>query len=69
MKELLNCCDVCEKCTLKLSADLYRGLQYAVNNTIHIFNEVIVSQAECSETLTMHVFYTFETLQLSHQLQ
>lgn len=66
MKELLDCCDVCEKCTLKLSADLYKGLQYTVNNTIHTSNEVIVSQAECSEALMMHKFYTFETLWSGH---
>ncbi|KAA6411181.1 MAG: hypothetical protein FRX48_05493 [Lasallia pustulata] len=52
-KELLDCCDVREKCTLKLPAGPYRGLQYAVNNTIHTSNEVIASQAECPEALSV----------------
>ena len=68
-EELLDCCDVREQCTPKLPAGPYRGLQYAVNNTIHTSNEVIASQAECSETLTMHEFYAFGTLRSGHRLQ
>ena len=68
-EELLDCCDVREKCTLKLSAEPYRELQYIVKNTIHISNEMIASQAECSNVLTMHEFYAFETLRSDHRLQ
>ena len=67
--ELLNYCGVREQCTPKLPAGPYRGLQYAVNNTIHTSNEVIASQAECPETLTMHEFYAFGTLRSGHRLQ
>jgi len=58
-----------EKCTLKLSAGPDRGLQYTVKNTIHISNEVIASQAECPDALTMHEFYAFGTLRSGHRLQ
>jgi len=68
-KELLGYCNVREKCTLKLPAGPYRGLQYAVNNTIHTSNEILASQAECPETLTMHEFYAFGTLRSGHRLQ
>ncbi len=68
-EELLDCCDVREKCTLKLSAGPYRGLQYTVKNTIHTSNEVIASQAECPDALTMHEFYAFGTLRSGHRLQ
>lgn len=68
-EELLGRCDVREKCTLKLPAGPYRGLQYAVNNTIHTSNEVIASQADCSEALTLHEFYAFGTLRSGHRLQ
>ena len=68
-EELLGHCDVREKCTLKLLAAPYRGLQYTVNNTIHTSNEVIASQAECPETLTMHEFYAFGNLRSGHRLQ
>ena len=68
-KELLNCCDVREKCTPKLPAGPYEGLQYTVNNTIHTSNEVLASQAECSGALTLHEFYAFGTLRSGHRLQ
>ncbi len=68
-EELLDRCDVREKCTLKLPAGPYRGLQYAVNNTTHTSNEVIASQAECPEALTMHEFYAFGTLRSGNRLQ
>jgi len=68
-EELLGCYDVREKCTLKLPAGPYGGLQYAVNNTIHTSNEIIASQAECPEALTMHEFYAFGTLRSGHRLQ
>ncbi len=68
-EELLGYCNVREKCTLKLPAGPYRGLQYAVNNTIHTSNEILASQAECPETLTMHEFYAFGTLRSGHRLQ
>ncbi|KAA6415954.1 MAG: hypothetical protein FRX48_00673 [Lasallia pustulata] len=68
-KELLNCCDVREKCPPKLPAGPYGRLQYAVNNTIHTSNEVIASQAEGSEALTLHEFYAFGTLRTGHRLQ
>lgn len=65
----LDCCDVREKCTLKLPPGPYIGLQYAVNNTIHTSNEVIASQAKCPEVLTMHEYYAFGTLRSGHRLQ
>jgi len=68
-EELLDCCDVREKCTLKLPPGPYRGLQYAVNNTIHTSNEVIASQAQCPEALTMHEYYAFGALRSGHRLQ
>jgi len=68
-EELLDCCDVREKCTLKLPPGPYRGLQYAVNNTIHTSNEVIASQAKCPEALTMHEYYAFGALRSGHRLQ
>ena len=69
-EELLDCCDVREQCTLKLpAAGPYKALQCAVENTIHTSNEVIASQAECSEVLTMHEFYAFGTLRSGHRLQ
>ena len=68
-EELLGFCDVREKCTLKLPAGPYMGLQYAVNNTIHTSNKVIASQTECPETLTMHEFYAFGNLRSGHRLQ
>ncbi len=68
-EELLDCCGVREQCSPKLPAGPYRGLQYAMNNTIHTSNEVIASQAECPETLTMHEFYAFGTLRSGHRLQ
>ena len=40
-----------------------------MNNTIHTSNEVIASQAECSEALTLHEFYAFGTLRTGHRLQ
>ena len=68
-EELLDCCGVREQCSPKLPAGPYRGLQYAMNNTIYTSNEVIASQAECPETLTMHEFYAFGTLRSGHRLQ
>ena len=68
-EELLDCCNVREQCTPRLPAGPYTGLQYALNNTIHTSNEVIASQAECPETLTMHEFYAFGTLRSGHRLQ
>ena len=68
-EELLDCCDVREKCTLKLLPGPYRELQYAVNNTTHTSNEVIASQAKCPEALTMHEYYAFGTLRSGHRLQ
>jgi len=68
-EELLDCCDVREKCTFKLPPGPYRGLQYALNNTIHTSNEVIASQAKCPEVLTMHEYYAFGTLRSGHRLQ
>lgn len=68
-RELLDCCDVREKCTLKLPPGPYRKLQYTVNNTIHTSNEVIASQARCPEVLTMHEYYAFGTLRSGHRLQ
>ena len=68
-EELLDCCNVREQCTPRLPAGLYTGLQYALNNTIHTSNEVIASQTECPETLTMHEFYAFGTLRSGHRLQ
>ncbi|KAI4225246.1 MAG: hypothetical protein L6R40_008378, partial [Gallowayella cf. fulva] len=68
-EELLGYCDVRKKCTQKLPAGQYRGLQYALSNTIHTSNEVNASQAECPETLTMHEFYAFGTLRSGHRLQ
>ena len=68
-EELLDCCGVREQCSPKLPAGPYRGLQYAMNNTIHTSNEVIASQAECPKTLTMHEFYAFGTLRSGHRLQ
>ncbi len=68
-KELLDRCDVRGKCTFKLPAGPYKGLQYAVNNTTHTSNEAIARQAECPETLTMHEFYAFGTLRSGHRLQ
>jgi hypothetical protein len=68
-EELLGRCDVREKCTIKLPAGPYRGLQYAVNNTTHTSNEVIASQAECPGALTLHEFYAFGTLRSGHRLQ
>lgn len=68
-EELLDCCDVHEKCTLKLLPGPYRGLQYAVNNTTHTSNEVIASQAKCPEALTLHEYYAFGTLRSGHRLQ
>ena len=68
-KELLNCCDVCEKCPPKLPAAPYGRLQYAVNNTIYTSNEVIASQIEGSEALTLYEFYAFGTLRTGHRLQ
>lgn len=66
MKELLDCCDVHEKCTLKFLAESYKELQYIIKNMIHIFNEMTASQAECLNTLTIHEFYVFETLRSDH---
>lgn len=68
-EELLDCCNVREQCTPRLPAGPYTGLQYTLNNTIHTSNEVIASQAECPETLTMHEFYAFGTLRSGHRLQ
>ena len=68
-EELLDRCDVREQCTPSLRAGPYTGLQYALNNTIHTSNDVIASQADCPETLTMHEFYAFGTLRSGHRLQ
>lgn len=68
-EELLDCCDVREKCTFKLPPGPYGVLQYAVNNTIHTSNEVIASQAKCPEVLTMHEYYAFGILRSGHRLQ
>ena len=68
-EELLDCCDVRKKCTFTLPPGPYIGLQYAVNNTIHTSNEVIVSQAKCPEALTMHEYYAFGALRSGHRLQ
>jgi len=68
-EELLDCYNVREQCTRSLPVGPYMGLQYALNNTIHTSNEVIASQAECPETLTMHEFYAFGTLRSGHRLQ
>ena len=68
-EQLLDRCDVREQCTPKLPHGPYENLQYAVNNTAHTSNEVIASQAECHETLTMHEFYAFGTLRSGHRLQ
>ena len=68
-EELLNRCGLREQCTPKLPAGPYRSLQYAVSNTVHTSNEVIASQAECPEMLTMHEFYAFGTLRSGHRLQ
>jgi hypothetical protein len=67
--ELLGHCDLREKCRFNLSSGPYLGLQYAVNSTIHTSNEVIASQAKCSEALTLHEFYAFGTLRSGHRLQ
>ncbi|MCJ1306211.1 hypothetical protein MMC08_009029, partial [Hypocenomyce scalaris] len=68
-EELQKCPDVRKKCTFNLPSGPYRGLQYAVNNTIHTSNEVIASQAKCPDVLTMHEFYAFGTLRSGHRLQ
>lgn len=68
-EELLGCCDVREKCTIKLPAGPYKKLQYAVNDTIHTSNEVIAGQHECPEALTLHEYYAFGTLRAGHRLQ
>ena len=68
-EDLQTCPDVRKKCTFNLPSGPYSGLQYAVNNTIHTSNEVIASQAECPDALTMHEFYAFGTLRSGHRLQ
>lgn len=68
-KELLGCCFVRDKCTLKLPNGQYKGLQYAVESTTHTSNKVISTQAECPEALRMHEFYAFGTLRSGHRLQ
>ncbi|KAI9728103.1 MAG: hypothetical protein M1834_007819 [Cirrosporium novae-zelandiae] len=67
--KLLNRYDISEKCSLKLPAELYEGLQYAVNSTTHTTNEVIARQASRPLTMTMHEFYAFATLRSGHRLQ
>lgn len=68
-KDLLDHCDVREKCTFKLPNGQYKGLQYAVENTTHTSNEVISTQDKCPEALGMHEFYAFGTLRAGHRLQ
>lgn len=68
-EDLLDRCDVREKCTLKLPVGQYKGLRYAVENTTHTSNEVISAQAECPKALRMHEFYAFGTLRSGHRLQ
>ena len=68
-KELLGRCGMGEKCTLKLPEGPYKGLQFALSNTIHTSNEVIARQDKCPETLTLHEFYAFGTLRSGHRLQ
>lgn len=67
--ELLGCCDIRVKCTLKLPAGLYEKLQFALDNTSHTSNEIIASQAECPALLTMHEYYAFGTLRSGSRLQ
>lgn len=67
--ELLGCCDVRMKCTLKLPAGVYEGLQFVVDSTSHTSNEVIARQAECPAALTMHEYYAFGTLRSGFRLQ
>ncbi|KAH0566189.1 hypothetical protein GP486_000421 [Trichoglossum hirsutum] len=67
--DLLNRCDVREKCTFKLPPGPYETLQYAVDSTIHTSNEVIAGQAKCPEALSLHEFYAFASLRSGHRLQ
>ena len=69
MDERLDCCDIREKCTPKLSAGLYEGLQFAVDSTSHTSNEMIARQAECPAGITMHEYYAFGILRSGCRLQ
>ena len=68
-QDLLNHCDVREKCTLKVPLGAYQKLQYAVTSTTHTSNEVIANQAQCPKSMSMHEFYAFATLRSGHHLQ
>jgi hypothetical protein len=61
---------VAQYSTLQLPADgAYKGLQYAVNSTVHTSNEILANQSECPRDLSLHEFIAFGTLRSGSRLQ
>ena len=62
--------DVSSLCTLSFPAgDLYDGLQYAVQGTLHTPNEVIAKQSDCPKDLSLHEFISFTSLRSGGRMQ
>ncbi|KAF9473711.1 hypothetical protein BDN70DRAFT_362759 [Pholiota conissans] len=64
--------DLRQHCTLRLSdaqEDLYRHLQYAVNDTSHSHNSTIVTQGDCPASLSIHEQLAFSNLRCGPRLQ
>ncbi|EFR01627.1 hypothetical protein MGYG_04630 [Nannizzia gypsea CBS 118893] len=67
--DLIDKCNIQEKCTHELQSSRYCGMQNAVSSTDHTSNEVLAKQHECPRGLTLHEFYDFWILRAGHRLQ
>ena len=61
--------DVPSMCTPTLPSGIYRSLQWVVQGTTHMPNEVIARQSECHPELLNHEFDAFGLLRSGNRLQ
>ena len=69
IESMLTSFDLRSRCTFVLPPGPYTRLQYAVDGTSHTSNEVLASQDQCHEKLSLHEHYHFGMLRAGHRLQ
>jgi len=60
---------VASRCIFKLPSGPYKTLQWALDSTKHTSNEILATQDQCDESLTLHEFYSFASIRSGHRLQ